>query len=123
MKRRDFVTAGAALAAGAALVSSKAKAQARQWKRSYSGGPTKVQPRPPVLEGAGYRPVEFAMFGQRREDRKQLYLEAFEVLRMAWKGEPFEYRGHPDTKRVCVRGQRPRASRLLQLRDGFHHPY
>ncbi len=43
--------------------------------------------------GAGYRPVEFAMFGKRREDRRRLYEEAIEVLRGAWSGEPFEYRG------------------------------
>ena len=40
-----------------------------------------------VVIGAGYRPVEFGMFGKRREDRKQLYLEAFDVLRSAWSGK------------------------------------
>ena len=46
-----------------------------------------------VVIGAGYRPVEFEMFGRRREDRKQLYLNAFEVLRKAWTGRPFEHEG------------------------------
>ena len=45
--------------------------------------------------GAGYRPAEFAMFGVRREHRRRLYEEAIEVLRRAWTGEPFEYRGRP----------------------------
>ena len=33
-----------------------------------------------VVIGAGYRPSEFEMFGQRREDRQALYVRAFEVL-------------------------------------------
>jgi alkanesulfonate monooxygenase SsuD/methylene tetrahydromethanopterin reductase-like flavin-dependent oxidoreductase (luciferase family) len=43
--------------------------------------------------GGGYRPDEFAMFGKRREDRRELYVEAIEVLRSAWTGEEFEHRG------------------------------
>ncbi|MBW2726453.1 MAG: LLM class flavin-dependent oxidoreductase, partial [Deltaproteobacteria bacterium] len=46
-----------------------------------------------VVIGAGYRPSEFQMFGKRREDRKELYMRAFEVLRKAWSGETFEYEG------------------------------
>ena len=42
-----------------------------------------------VVIGAGYRPSEFQMFGRRREDRKELYMRAFEGLRKAWTGEPF----------------------------------
>ncbi|NNC65721.1 MAG: LLM class flavin-dependent oxidoreductase, partial [Gammaproteobacteria bacterium] len=34
-----------------------------------------------VVIGAGYRPYEFQMFGTRREDRKERYLEVFDVLR------------------------------------------
>ena len=46
-----------------------------------------------IVIGAGYRPYEFQMFGTRREDRKERYLEVFDVLRKAWTGEEFEYRG------------------------------
>lgn len=46
-----------------------------------------------IVVGAGYRPYEFQMFSTRREDRKDRYLEAFDVLRKAWSGEEFEYKG------------------------------
>ena len=46
-----------------------------------------------VVIGAGYVPFEFQMFGKRREDRKALYMTAFEVLRKAWSGETFEHEG------------------------------
>ena len=46
----------------------------------------------PVLS-AGYVPREFDMYGLRREDRVNIVLEAVEVCRKAWSGQPFTYRG------------------------------
>ena len=64
-----------------------------------------------VVIGAGYRPYEFQMFGTRREDRKQRYIEVFEVLRQVWSGEEFDYRG----RRVTVRPlpEKPPISRTM----------
>jgi len=84
-----------------------------------------------VVIGAGYRPVEFAMFGKRREDRKRLYLEAFEVLRKAWTGQPFEYRGRsivvtpvPDPPpKLLLGGSHPAvARRAARIADGYYPP-
>ena len=50
-----------------------------------------------VVIGAGYRPYEFQMFGKRREDRKDLYINTFSFLRKAWSGETFEYEGRSIT--------------------------
>jgi len=84
-----------------------------------------------VVIGAGYRPYEFQMFGTRREDRKDRYVEVFEVLRAAWKGEEFEYKG----RKVLIRpqpvtppplllgGARPAiARRAARIADGFYPP-
>lgn len=46
----------------------------------------------PVLS-AGYVPAEFDMYGLTREDRVQAVLEAVDVCRKAWSGQPFKYRG------------------------------
>jgi alkanesulfonate monooxygenase SsuD/methylene tetrahydromethanopterin reductase-like flavin-dependent oxidoreductase (luciferase family) len=46
----------------------------------------------PVL-AAGYRPFEFDMFGVSLADRRARLDETFRVLREAWTGEPFRYRG------------------------------
>ncbi len=46
-----------------------------------------------VVLGAGYRPEEFAMYGVDRSRRGQLLEEFAEVLRLAWTGEEFEWRG------------------------------
>jgi alkanesulfonate monooxygenase SsuD/methylene tetrahydromethanopterin reductase-like flavin-dependent oxidoreductase (luciferase family) len=43
--------------------------------------------------GLGYRPVEYHATGKRWEDRGQLMDELVETLLLAWKGEPFEYKG------------------------------
>lgn len=84
-----------------------------------------------VVIGAGYRPSEFEMFGKRREDRKALYMEAFEVLRKAWTGEPFEHNGHtvrvtpvPDPPpRLLLGGGHPAvARRAAKIADGFYPP-
>jgi alkanesulfonate monooxygenase SsuD/methylene tetrahydromethanopterin reductase-like flavin-dependent oxidoreductase (luciferase family) len=84
-----------------------------------------------VVIGAGYRPLEFAMFGRRREDRKRLYVEAFEVLRRAWGGESFEYQGRPVTVTpvpdppppLLLGGSHPAvARRAARIADGFYPP-
>jgi len=46
-----------------------------------------------VVLGAGYRTVEFAMAGIERSDRGRLLEECVAVLRAAWTGETFEWRG------------------------------
>lgn len=46
----------------------------------------------PVI-GAGYRPAEFAMYGLRTQERANAIVETVEVLRRAWSGMPFDYRG------------------------------
>jgi alkanesulfonate monooxygenase SsuD/methylene tetrahydromethanopterin reductase-like flavin-dependent oxidoreductase (luciferase family) len=43
--------------------------------------------------GAGYRHEEFAMFGRARKERARLVEEGIRVLRHAWSGRPFDYRG------------------------------
>jgi alkanesulfonate monooxygenase SsuD/methylene tetrahydromethanopterin reductase-like flavin-dependent oxidoreductase (luciferase family) len=45
------------------------------------------------LIGAGYVPSEFAMFGKDLRDRVSAQEECVDVLKKAWTGEPFEYRG------------------------------
>jgi alkanesulfonate monooxygenase SsuD/methylene tetrahydromethanopterin reductase-like flavin-dependent oxidoreductase (luciferase family) len=45
------------------------------------------------LIGAGYVPAEFVMFGKDLGDRVAAQEECVEVLKRAWTGEPFEYRG------------------------------
>jgi alkanesulfonate monooxygenase SsuD/methylene tetrahydromethanopterin reductase-like flavin-dependent oxidoreductase (luciferase family) len=46
----------------------------------------------PVL-AAGYRPFEFDMFGVSLAERRVVLEETFKILREAWTGEPFRYRG------------------------------
>ena len=84
-----------------------------------------------VVIGAGYRPSEFEMFGKRREDRKELYMETFTVLRQAWTGESFEYKGRkvrvtpvPDPPpRLLLGGGHPAvARRAAKIADGFYPP-
>lgn len=84
-----------------------------------------------VVIGAGYRPFEFQMFGTRREDRKERYLETFEVLRQAWAHESFEFKGRsvkitpqPDTPvPLLLGGAHPAvARRAAHIADGFFPP-
>jgi alkanesulfonate monooxygenase SsuD/methylene tetrahydromethanopterin reductase-like flavin-dependent oxidoreductase (luciferase family) len=60
--------------------------------------------------GLGYRHEEFEMAGVDRSQRGRLLEEAVEVMRKAWTGEPFEWRGR--TVRVTPR---PRAQPLLLI--------
>ncbi|MBV8690643.1 MAG: LLM class flavin-dependent oxidoreductase [Actinobacteria bacterium] len=46
-----------------------------------------------IVAGLGYRPEEFEMFGVDRTKRGRILEEHVEVMRKAWTGEPFEYRG------------------------------
>jgi alkanesulfonate monooxygenase SsuD/methylene tetrahydromethanopterin reductase-like flavin-dependent oxidoreductase (luciferase family) len=46
-----------------------------------------------IVAGLGYRPEEFAMAGVDPRRRAALFEEYVTVLRRAWTGEPFEYRG------------------------------
>ena len=60
------------------------------------------------VAGLGYREEEFAMAGVDRKARGRLLEEYVEVLRQAWTGEPFEWRGR--TIRVTPR---PRSEPLM----------
>jgi alkanesulfonate monooxygenase SsuD/methylene tetrahydromethanopterin reductase-like flavin-dependent oxidoreductase (luciferase family) len=71
------------------------------------------------------------MFGVRREERKQLYVNAFQVLRKAWTGRSFEYRGRPVTvtpvpdppPRLLLGGAHPAvARRAAHIADGYYPP-
>jgi alkanesulfonate monooxygenase SsuD/methylene tetrahydromethanopterin reductase-like flavin-dependent oxidoreductase (luciferase family) len=46
----------------------------------------------PIVLG-GYRRAEFDMFGVDRRDRPRLLEECVETLKLAWTGQPFDYRG------------------------------
>jgi alkanesulfonate monooxygenase SsuD/methylene tetrahydromethanopterin reductase-like flavin-dependent oxidoreductase (luciferase family) len=57
--------------------------------------------------GAGYRAAEYEQFDLDIKRRPSLMEHGVEVLKQAWSGEPFEYRGH--TVRILPRpAQRPR---------------
>lgn len=84
-----------------------------------------------IVVGAGYRPYEFEMFGTRREDRKERYMEVFEVLRQAWTGKEFEFKGRKVTIRpqpespppLLLGGTHPAvARRAAHIADGFFPP-
>jgi alkanesulfonate monooxygenase SsuD/methylene tetrahydromethanopterin reductase-like flavin-dependent oxidoreductase (luciferase family) len=47
--------------------------------------------------GAGYRPEEFEAFGVSLASRRRRVLEAIDVCRKAWTGEPFEFEGRKVT--------------------------
>lgn len=79
---------------------------------------------------AGYVPAEFAMFDRALADRSALVEEGIGVLKRAWTGEPFVYRGR--SVRITPRPlQRPRppillggsspaaARRAARIADGF----
>jgi alkanesulfonate monooxygenase SsuD/methylene tetrahydromethanopterin reductase-like flavin-dependent oxidoreductase (luciferase family) len=62
--------------------------------------------------GAGYRPVEYEQFDLSIKRRPSLMEEGVEVLKQAWTGEPFEWRGH--TVRILPRpAQQPRPAITL----------
>jgi alkanesulfonate monooxygenase SsuD/methylene tetrahydromethanopterin reductase-like flavin-dependent oxidoreductase (luciferase family) len=62
--------------------------------------------------GAGYRPEEYEQFDLNIKRRPSLMEDGVEVLKQAWTGEPFEWRGH--TVRILPRpAQQPRPAIAL----------
>ena len=81
--------------------------------------------------GSGYRPGEFEMFGLRREDRKQLTIDAIAFLEQAWSGEAFVWQGRevrvtpvPDPPPpLLLGGSHPAvARRAARIADGYLPP-
>ena len=81
--------------------------------------------------GAGYRPVEFESFGRRLEDRWRVMGEICAMLRQAWTGEPFEFRGRrcqvtpkPEPPPPILLGGSSAASarRAARIADGWFPP-
>lgn len=81
-----------------------------------------------LVAGLGYRQEEFDMAGVDRKQRGKLLDECVQVLRQAWTGEPFEWRGR--TVRVTPKPKSPpmvliggstekAAKRAARLRAGF----
>ena len=88
-----------------------------------------------LVVGLGYREEEYEQFGVNIKRRPSLMEEAVEALKLAWTGEPFEFRGHQ--VRILPRpAQRPRplismggaspasAKRAARIADGYQpiHP-
>jgi alkanesulfonate monooxygenase SsuD/methylene tetrahydromethanopterin reductase-like flavin-dependent oxidoreductase (luciferase family) len=80
------------------------------------------------VAGLGYRQEEFDMAGVERRDRGRLLEEHVEVMRPAWTGEPFEWRGRrvrvtprPGTPPPILVGGSTKAAarRAARLRAGF----
>ena len=81
-----------------------------------------------LVAGLGYRPDEFAMAGVERKLRGRLTEEYVDVLRKAWTGEPFEWRGRtvrvtpkPASPPMILMGgsTEPAARRAARLHCGF----
>lgn len=81
-----------------------------------------------LVAGVGYREEEFRMAAVEQKQRGKLLEEYVEVMRKAWTGEPFEWRGR--TIRVTPKPQSPpmiliggstaiAAKRAARLRSGF----
>lgn len=75
------------------------------------------QGRVEITAGAGYVPQEFAMFGLDFADRAALLEENIGVLRQAWSGDPFVYKGVEVTVRP-----RPYQDRLIPIYVGGSSP-
>lgn len=80
------------------------------------------------VAGLGYRHEEFEMAGVDRKRRGTLLEEAVEVMRKAWTGEPFEWRGRtvrvtpapPSPPMILIGGSTEKAAkRAAKLRAGF----
>ncbi|GAB3324524.1 LLM class flavin-dependent oxidoreductase [Haliea atlantica] len=81
--------------------------------------------------GFGYRPVEFSMYGHRVEDRFAITCETVNLLRQAWTGQAFEYRGRPcqvlpvpeHPIPILLGGMAPKVARAAAaIADGFLVP-
>lgn len=46
-----------------------------------------------ITAGLGYRPHEYRLFGVDKRRRVAVFEETIQLLRQAWTGEPFQYRG------------------------------
>jgi alkanesulfonate monooxygenase SsuD/methylene tetrahydromethanopterin reductase-like flavin-dependent oxidoreductase (luciferase family) len=80
------------------------------------------------VAGLGYRHEEFEMAGIDRKRRGTLLEEAVEVMRQAWTGQPFEWRGRtvrvtpapPSPPMILIGGSTEKAAkRAAKLRAGF----
>jgi len=81
--------------------------------------------------GGGYRPSEFEGFGRRLEDRWRAIGETIELLRLAFRGEPFLWQGRrcrvtpvPDPPPpILLGGGTPAAARrAARIADGWFPP-
>jgi hypothetical protein len=81
--------------------------------------------------GGGYRPAEFEMFGRKLEDRWRAIGEFIELARLAWRGEPFTWRGRrmhitpvPDPPPPILLGGESAAAarRAARIADGWFPP-
>jgi alkanesulfonate monooxygenase SsuD/methylene tetrahydromethanopterin reductase-like flavin-dependent oxidoreductase (luciferase family) len=83
--------------------------------------------------GAGYSPQEFGAFGVNLRNRPSLMTETVDILRLAWRGEPFSYAGRRYTiddarvtpvaarpPRILMGGlSAPAAERAARIGDGY----
>lgn len=83
-----------------------------------------------LVVGTGYRPEEYAMFGRTLTGRVKVIEESIAVLRKAWTGEPFEWRGtqvrvtptpvqQPGPPIFLGGVSEPAARRAARIADGF----
>jgi hypothetical protein len=81
--------------------------------------------------GGGYRPSEFETFGKRLENRWQAIGETIALLRLAWRGEPFEWQGRrclitprpdPPPPILLGGGSAAAARRAARIADGWFPP-
>ena len=81
-----------------------------------------------LVAGMGYRDEEFQMAGIDRRQRGRLFDEYVGVMRQAWSGEPFEWRGRtvratpvpPSPPMVLIGGSTEKAARrAARLHAGF----
>ena len=83
-----------------------------------------------LVIAAGYVGREFAMFGKDLSQRVELQTEGVEVLKKAWTGEPFEYRGatvtvtprpyrQPRPPLMLAGASAGAARRAARIADGF----
>ncbi len=81
--------------------------------------------------GGGYRPTEFETFGRKLEDRWRAIGETIELLRLAWRGEPFEWQGRhcivtprpdPPPPILLGGGSAAAARRAARIADGWFPP-